>query len=377
VDVVVSDGTAKTSAAAAAVVAYFATVTFTVKLVAAIADSEISLEDILATHASCGDPAVFIRALLDVIPNLTRVCALRISNFISAKPAAASAAIATGLATFGTAIHTAAAAPGVATSAVTAAASRAFQAYEDDSGTSDILRDLFMFGPEMLSWGALDDRVASRIRSNKLSSGGEWKSHITSQADFQSFFADCTTHLLQQGHPGHVTRIQQWYAKIPPWGRGGKQYVVKYMRKHHAYLPTRLDMELVQESVAAAMVEMDAHIQSLDVMVDSARELKELRQQVSALTAGGGSVVMSSSGSAGTSVSNASTVRSLPRCNKCWVIGHISPDCKLSVKEAKKSKDRVSAEQDRLEAEYRVKSSPAPSVVSTVSPSDSVSQIDA
>ena len=133
-------------------------------------------------------------------------------------------------------------------------------------------------------------------------------------------------------------------------------------------------MELVQEAVAAAMVEMDAHIQSLDVMVESARELKALKQQVSALSVVGDSSVAHSAVSAGSTLSNASTTRSLPRCNKCWVLGHIAPDCKLNSKDQKKSKEKVAADQDRLEAEFRVKSSPAPSTVSTVSPSDSVSQ---
>ena len=74
--------------------------------------------------------------------------------------------------------------------------------------------------------------------------------------------------------------------------------MVKYMRKHHAYLPTRVDMELVQEAVSAAMAEMDVHLQSLDVMVESAREIQSLRQQMSALAVGGsGSSSVSTSSS--------------------------------------------------------------------------------
>ena len=361
--ITVSDGKVETTAAAAAIVAFFTHLVFTAALVKIFADSELTVEDILATHASCADPVTFIRALMDVVPGLSRVIALRISNFLAAKPAASSAVMAAGLAAFGTEVHTAVASgAGVATVAATASA--AFARYEDDSGKSDVLRDLFMFGPEMLSWGKLEASVASRIRSSKLATGGEWKQHLASYQDFQAFIADCTKHLLDSGHPGHVTRLQQWFSKIPPWQRGGKQYVMRYMRKHHAYLPTRVDMELIQESVSAAMVEMDSHLQSLDVMVESAREIQALRQQVSALALGHqGSGTGASGHTAGNtehaSASNAATgQRPLPRCHKCWLLGHYANECKMPKKDQKDSRDKQAEKQERLEAEARTRATP-------------------
>ena len=348
--------------------------------------SGITLEDVLATHATTADPSAFIRALMDVVPGLSRLVALRISNFLAARPTAASAAVAAGLAAFGTEVHTAVAS-GAGVSAVATAATAAFARYEEDSGKSDVLRDLFMFGPEMLSWGKLETSVASRIRSSKLATGGEWKQHLATYQDFQSFIADCTKHLLDTGHPGHVTRIQQWFSKVPPWQRGGKQYVIRYMRKHHAYLPVRVDMELVQESVSAAMVEMDGHLQSLEVMVESAREIQALKQQVSALAMGVPSHVPSAGAMAGASnvsldstnssmLSNASTTsqRPLPRCHKCWLLGHYANECKMPKKDHKESREKQAEKQERLEAEVRARGAAAPS---GIGPGDSASQVNA
>jgi hypothetical protein len=126
----------------------FAEVEFTAELVEALAASGVTVEDIVSAHVSCGDPEVFIRTIVGVIPELSQEGARRISGCLSARPAAASAEVA-GL------------------SAVFDAAS-----FQNDSSASGVLRDLFVLGPEMLGC-SLDAQVAGLIFSDKLLAGGE------------------------------------------------------------------------------------------------------------------------------------------------------------------------------------------------------------
>ena len=299
-------------------------------------DAGITLQDVLDSYQAAASVAVFIAAMVDVVGGGVKVDYLRMCNFMAQNASSvASAAAPEG---FVDAVVAAALEDGADAESVRIAA----KAHIDtNDGKWQLVKHCMLYGTEMLRLAEHDEGAGKKLKTAKLSKGGEWTTHLTTRSDWDIFVNDVIEYLMEEKgseHVAAVTRLQRFQVNIPAWHQGGKLYVKEYLKKHSCNFPKEVDVVLLVRCQAASSANIEKQLGQLEEVSGVATRMKSLEEQVRLLKAGNAGGGNDGAGGNGGGGWGTFVPYARRRCLKCMTLGHMAADCRRSVEEAARMK---------------------------------------
>ena len=138
-----------------------------------------------------------------------------------------------------------------------------------------------LFGPEMLRLAQKNPDQAKKLKTNKLTTGGEWKHHLESKESWGDFCDEVINFVLEKAGPEHahaILRLQKWISNIPAWHQGGKRYIKLYFEKYHCAFPQEADVLLLVKSNADARRDNDDMLAQLPPLMQTQAKIKALHK---------------------------------------------------------------------------------------------------
>ena len=167
-------------------------------------EAGITLQDVLDSYQAAASVAVFIAAMVDVVGGGVKVDYLRMYNFMAQNASSvASAAAPEG---FVDAVVAAALEDGADAESVRIAA----KAHIDtNDGKWQLVKHCMLYGTEMLRLAEHDEGAGKKLKTAKLSKGGEWTTHMITRSDWDFFVDDIIEYLMENKGVAAVTRLQR------------------------------------------------------------------------------------------------------------------------------------------------------------------------